>query len=261
MVLKVGGGDPTHGRVGGIHWHMSIANRIEYIATDKERQKIPWVRLTEISSGKVTVYRLPTFTNDIGQFTIRTMDCIDCHNRPAHKFSSPNAAVNLALDLNSIERSLPWVKSNAVYALTRPYKTDTEAMEGIATFLAGVYQEQPGSGKGAATQEGLRKSISAVQKIYEDNYFPEMKTKWSDHPDNIGHLMWLGCTRCHDGNHKLDGEGRAIKANDCNACHLILAQGNGADLEQFTANGQDFKHPGGELDPSSACNDCHDGTF
>ena len=32
LILKVGGGDPTHGPVGGIHWHMSIADKVEYIA-------------------------------------------------------------------------------------------------------------------------------------------------------------------------------------------------------------------------------------
>ncbi len=47
LLLKVGGADPTHGPVGGIHWHMSVANKIEYIATDKARQVIPWVRLTD----------------------------------------------------------------------------------------------------------------------------------------------------------------------------------------------------------------------
>ena len=41
MLLKVGGGDPTHGPVGGIHWHMNVGNKIEYIASDEARQKIP----------------------------------------------------------------------------------------------------------------------------------------------------------------------------------------------------------------------------
>ena len=47
MLLKVGGGDPTHGPVGGIHWHMNVANKVEYIATDEARQIIPWVRITD----------------------------------------------------------------------------------------------------------------------------------------------------------------------------------------------------------------------
>ena len=35
LLLKVGGGDPSHGPANGIHWHMNVANKMEYIATDE----------------------------------------------------------------------------------------------------------------------------------------------------------------------------------------------------------------------------------
>jgi nitrate/TMAO reductase-like tetraheme cytochrome c subunit len=248
LVLKVGGGDPTHGPVGGIHWHMSIADRVEYIATDEARQKIPWVRLTD-SRGVVSVFRERAFTNDLGGYVIRTMDCMDCHNRPAHRYNSPDDAVNLAISLGQIDRSLPWVKSNAVYALTRPYKTDSEATNAIAGFFRSRYADSP----------SLRLAILAIQKIYSDNYFPEMKASWIVYPDNIGHRNWPGCFRCHDGKHRSEDGQRTIKANDCNACHVILAQGSGSELQQLTAAGQKFKHPEDLYDPSFLCTDCHTG--
>ena len=34
LTMKVGGGDPTHGPVGGIHWHMNVGNKVQYVATD-----------------------------------------------------------------------------------------------------------------------------------------------------------------------------------------------------------------------------------
>ena len=95
-----------------------------------------------------------------------------------------------------------------------------------------------------------------VQQIYQDNFFPEMKADWSVYPDNIGHMIWPGCFRCHDGKHKSD-DGRTVKANDCNACHTILAQGSGAELLQLAPGGQQFKHPGGDYDLT--CYDCHNG--
>ena len=67
LSLKVGGADPTHGPVGGIHWHMSQDNKIEYIATDERRQVIPWVRVTD-PQGVVTEYRTPKFTNDVSRY-------------------------------------------------------------------------------------------------------------------------------------------------------------------------------------------------
>ncbi len=249
LLMKVGGADPTHGPVGGIHWHMSVANRVQYIATDKSRQTIPWVRLTD-SQGVVTEFRTPGFTNDISDYTIRTMDCMDCHNRPAHVFASPNDAVNLAMRLDQIDSSLPWIKTNAVSVLVQTYTNETEALQNIATKLADKYPNAP----------HIRETISAVQQIYKDNFFPEMKADWRSYPNNLGHMNWPGCFRCHDGQHKT-AEGRVIKANDCNACHTILAQGSDAQLQELTPGGQKFEHPGGELDPSFLCSDCHDGTF
>jgi nitrate/TMAO reductase-like tetraheme cytochrome c subunit len=261
LTMKVGGGDPTHGPVGGIHWHMNVGNKVEYIATDRERQKIPWVRVTDKEQGVVTEFRTPGFTNAIAAEAIRTMDCMDCHNRPAHKYTSPDKAVNLAMSLpdrdhpgiDQIDRTLPWIKTNAVYALTRNYTNETLALQGIATILAERYPTD----KFPTKQQSVKKAIDVVQKIYRDNFFPEMKAQWDKYPDNIGHLIWPGCFRCHDGKHTTADGKRSIKASDCNTCHTILAQGKGDELNLLTTGGQKFKHPGDEVD--GACNDCHTG--
>jgi len=246
LLMKVGGADPTHGPEGGIHWHMNVKNKVEYVATDVARQKIPWVRIVD-PQGVVTEFRTKGFTNDPASFTIRAMDCMDCHNRPAHKYQTPNDAVNLAISLGHIDRTLPWIKTNAVYALTRDFKTETEALQGIATHLAERYPNEP----------RIRPVIDVVQQLYRDNFFPEMKASWKIYPDNIGHKNWPGCFRCHDGNHKTEDGKRTIKANDCNSCHTILAQGNGPELLQLSPAGQAFKHPGGDYDLT--CYDCHNG--
>ena len=246
LTMKVGGGDPTHGPVGGIHWHMNVGNKVQYVATDEARQKIPWVRVTDLQ-GVVTEYKIRSFTNDANQMTIRTVDCMDCHNRPAHTYQSPNDAVNLAISLGMIDRALPWVKTNALYVLSRNYTNGTQAMERIATLLAGRYPNEP----------RIRPAIDAVQQIYRDNFFPEMNASWGKYPNNIGHKDWPGCFRCHDGKHMTADGKRTIKANDCNACHTILAQGSGDELDLLAPGGQKFKHPGDEVD--GACNDCHTG--
>jgi nitrate/TMAO reductase-like tetraheme cytochrome c subunit len=247
MLLNVGGGDATHGPVGGIHWHMNVGNKIEYIASDDARQKIPYVRVTELSQGIVTEFRTPKFTNAVDQASLRRMDCMDCHNRPAHRYQTPNSAVNLAMALGKIDRGLPFVKSNALYVLTQPYTNDTQALQTIATSLSQRYPNDP----------RIRPAIGAVQQIYTNNFFPEMKASWKTYPDNIGHKDWPGCFRCHDGLHKTADGKRSIKANDCNACHTILAQGSGTELDLLNPKGQKFKHPGDEVE--GGCNDCHTG--
>ena len=248
MLLNVGGGDPTHGPVGGIHWHMNVGNKIEYLASDEKRQKIPYVRVTELSQGIVTEFRTPRFTNTVDEAALRRMDCMDCHNRPAHRYQTPNAAVNLAILLTNIDRGLPFIKSNAVYVLTQSYTNETQALQTIATTLSKDYPNDP----------RIRPAIDAVQQIYKDNFFPEMKASWKTYPDNIGHKDWPGCFRCHDGLHKTADGKHSIKANDCNACHTILAQGSGDELDKLTPKeGQKFKHPGDEVE--GGCNDCHTG--
>jgi nitrate/TMAO reductase-like tetraheme cytochrome c subunit len=252
MVMKVGGADPTHGPVGGIHWHMNVGNKVQYVASDDARQKIPWVRSVD-AQGVVTEYRKKNFTNVIDEASVRTMDCMDCHNRPAHKYKTPNAAVNLAMSLGRIDQSLPFIKSNAVYALTLTYTNETQALQRIATSLAESYPPE----KLPALQASVKTTIATVQQIYQENFFPEMKASWKAYPDNIGHKDWPGCFRCHDGDHKTADGIKSIKANDCNSCHTILTQGSGAELNQLSPLGQKFKHPGDEVD--GACNDCHTG--
>ncbi len=252
MLVNVGGGDPTHGPVEGIHWHMNVGNKIEYYASDEARQKIPYVRVTELSEGIVTEFRTPKFTNAVDEASLRRMDCMDCHNRPAHRYQTPNAAVNLAIFLGKIDRTLPSVKSNAVYVLTQSYTNTTQALQSIATRLAQQYPSDR-----FTNDLRIRTTIGAVQQIYTNNFFPGMKASWKTYPDNIGHKDWPGCFRCHDGEHKTADGKRAIKANDCKACHSILAQGRGAELDQLSPGGLKFDHPGGEIE--GACNDCHTG--
>ena len=252
MLLKVGGGDLTHGPVGGIHWHMNVGNKIEYIASDESRQKIPWVRMTD-AQGVVTEFRTSKFTNTVDEADVRLMDCMDCHNRPAHRYETPNGAVNLAMFLGKIDRSLPYIKTNALYALTQSYTNETQALRGIATSLAEAYPAD----KFSDSQDKVRAAINKVQEIYTNNFFAEMKASWQRYPDNLGHKDWPGCFRCHDGSHKTADAKRSIKASDCTTCHTILAQGSEADLKQLTPDGQNFKHPGDPVD--GACNDCHTG--
>ena len=91
--------------------------------------------------------------------------------------------------------------------------------------------------------------IDVVQQVYKDNFFPEMNASWEKYPNNIGHKDWPGCFRCHDGQHQTADGKRVIKANDCNACHAILTQGRGPQLQQLSPDGQKFVHPGDEYGP------------
>jgi nitrate/TMAO reductase-like tetraheme cytochrome c subunit len=247
LLLNVGGGDPSNGPVGGIHWHMNIANKIEYIATDDQLLSIPWVRMTN-PQGVTTEYRDPDFKDDPAKHQIRRMDCMDCHSRPAHKVHTPNEAVDLALLTGRLDAKTPWVKSKVVAALVKPYSSRAEAEQGIENDLREAYPDP-------AQANSI---INVAQAIYRENFFPEVKVDWRTYPDFVGHKNWNGCFRCHDGKHVTADGKMSIKASDCRSCHLILAQGSGEALEQINAKGHDFIHidaPYAEF----SCVDCHTG--
>jgi nitrate/TMAO reductase-like tetraheme cytochrome c subunit len=254
LLMKVGGGDPKRGEVEGIHWHVSGGNKIDYIS-DESRQKIPWVRVTG-SDGKVTVYEAKgeKLTPDqIAGSAKRVMDCIDCHNRPSHIYHSPDDAVNAALAGGLIDRTLPLIKKNAVAALVQEVATEAEAMKKISAKLKDDYSKHPDQTKVAS-------AIAAVQGIFRENFFPEMKVNWKAYPSHVGHHEWPGCFRCHDGEHVSPAGGK-ISA-DCNSCHTILAQGAGTEPKAISPQGLEFVHPGeavGDAWKESKCSDCHNG--
>ena len=249
LLVNVGGADPMHGPRGGIHWHMLVGNKVEYYATDRQRQVIPWIRITNTKAGSVRVFRTAAFKGEPDPKLIREMDCIDCHNRPAHRYSTPNAAVEAALFQGTIDPAMPAVKKTVVDLLTKPYKTEAEALAAIDAGMRAKYGTVPAEAAASA----------AAQDIYKANFFPEMKADWSQYPDNIGHLDSPGCFRCHDSKHVLVG-GKDTPGVDCNTCHTILSQGSGAALGQISPAGQAFQHPSSDISGVDlTCADCHNG--
>jgi hypothetical protein len=264
LLIRTGGGDPAIGQAGGIHWHMNIANRVEYIATDPQRQTIPWVRFTNLKTGEATVYQstdAPLTEEEVAQATIRTMDCMDCHNRPTHVFRSPRYSVNLALATRKIDATLPSIKRTGVELLAAEYSSTEEALQAIADGVAGFY-EQNHPEVAATRSQAIAQAVQELQTIYQQNFFPDMKVRWDVYPDNIGHFIFPGCARCHDDKHE-SADGKVI-SKSCTACHTITAQGRpGALAFATTPAGLEFEHPEdiGELWKEMECSDCHKGAI
>jgi hypothetical protein len=213
LQLHVGGGRTEFGAGSGIHWHMNIDNKVEFIATDDDRQTIPWVKFTD-RTGKVKEYAVDGVTPEqLAQGERRSMDCMDCHNRPAHTFEpSPERAVDVAIANGHLPRTLPFARREAVAALKDDYGSGEEAQRGIDARLRKAFASH-------ANDPAVARTVSAVQDIYGRNVFPAMKVKWATYPNNIGHTFFNGCFRCHDDNHKAS-DGSVIK-QECDSCHAM----------------------------------------
>ncbi|MBI3884345.1 MAG: NapC/NirT family cytochrome c [Opitutae bacterium] len=248
LLMRVNSGTPG-GPPGGIHWHVNPDRKVEYYPADEKRQDIPWMRVTNTKDGTAQVFRTAEFKGEPPANLIRVMDCMDCHNRPAHSFPTANESVERALTSGALSPKLPNLKRVAVQAMLQPEITDdASAPQKIADFLRAKY---PGAPELAAT-------IAAVQQLYATSIFPERKADWRVYPNNLGHKDWPGCFRCHDEKHQ-SALGQSVRASDCNSCHTIIAQGVGAALGELSSRGLEFRHPAGDLDPDLSCADCHNG--
>jgi hypothetical protein len=183
------------------------------------------------------------------------MDCVDCHNRPTHIYLSPDEAVNNSLAAGRLDASLPYLKRQAVELLSKSYETNDEALDSIGKGLGEFYRESYPEVY-ASKADAIGGAVAELRRIYQTYFFPEMKTDWKSHPNNIGHYYFEGCFRCHDGKHQ-SRDGRFI-SNDCNVCHSTLDQ---TERGVTTASqGGAFRHPV-ELGGLSAldCTACHSG--
>ena len=259
LLLKIGGGNEATGVTSGIHWHMNISNQITYIASDSSRQVIPWVKAKSLLTGKETIYKsTETKLTDaqLKQSEERTMDCIDCHNRPSHIYHPPSQSVNEDMAAGLIDPKLPYIKSISVDALEGSYSTKQIALDSIKLVVEDFYKTRYPH-IDSTEKKDIEKSIVQLQGIYQRNYFPEMDVSWKKYPNNIGHLYSEGCFRCHDGKH-VSEDGKVIP-KDCNSCHTILAEQFGNNQPNVSLTGLTYKHPVdiGNSWQETACSDCH----
>ena len=264
LLLKVGGAHSVGAAMEGIHWHVNVAHRVEYIAADDRRQVIPWVRTTNRLTGTVTTYVTAADVLPPGALAgkqPRVMDCIDCHNRPTHVFQSPAQALNEALAIGRIDATLPSIKRTGVELLTARYDSTADALGGIERGVRAFYGDQRAE-VARAKADAIEQAATALREIYLRNFFPEMKARWDAYPDNAGHVRFPGCARCHDGRHRSD-DGRRTITSECTACHTIRAQGTPPNLVFASGpQGLRFQHPVdvGDIAQEPTCSACHAAT-
>jgi hypothetical protein len=217
LQVHVGGGDGRRGLATGIHWHMNVSNDIEFTATDPERQTIPYVRTTD-SQGVVREFVVDGVTPDaLAKGTRHRMDCTDCHNRPSHSIAAtPERAVNEAMAQGDVPKMLPFIHREAVKVLKVSYPSQNAAVGEISRGLRDFYRTPP---QASVAGPDIDRAVSAVQDLYRRNVFPEMNITFGTYANNIGHIDFPGCFRCHDDNHK-SKDGKKI-GQECDTCHAI----------------------------------------
>jgi hypothetical protein len=217
LMMLVGGGS-----LGGIHGaHLGPGVHIRYAAADKKRQTIPWVEYRNRQTGDARTYSAGDAKPDaVSAMPIYDMQCVDCHNRPAHAFELPDRALDEAMASGQLPSGLQFIKKTALDLIKAEYKDDSEAAQKIPAGLAGFYQQkypEVSAKRGADIQAAGQ----VLLEIYRRNVFPDLKVAWGTYPNNLGHTDYPGCFRCHDDNHaSID---KKTITQDCGACHQALA--------------------------------------
>ena len=217
MLMKVGGQQGSTST--GIHWHVDRGVKIRYL-TDPSRQKIYDVEMTT-ADGKNLTFK--TEAKPEGATEWREMDCVDCHNRPAHTFKTPSAEVDAAMADGRIDKTLPFIKREGMRVLTEgKYASKEEAQAGIAKAVEAFYKEKYAE---VASSKAVQVAAAgkALGQIYSWNVFPKMNVTWGTYAINLGHdENFPGCFRCHDNKH-VAASGEKI-GKKCKTCHSVLAE-------------------------------------
>ncbi len=258
MLIKIGGAQTGIVKGAGIHYHMTIGRKVDFIARDERKQDIAWIRVTN-DDGTIAEYNnkaQPLTESERKSLPIHNMDCMDCHNRPAHQFGAPMRVVNTAMVTGEIDTSIPGIKGVGVGALSADYESSAAAMEGIEKAVLEHYKDKDYF---ETNRQKLDTVVGVLQRLFSATQFPEMKARWSAYPDNLGHRDWPGCFRCHSED-MVDASDKPIFTT-CTRCHVLLAQTNGDTNVVDYEEGEEFYHVVDEetLTEYTDCAECHDG--
>jgi nitrate/TMAO reductase-like tetraheme cytochrome c subunit len=204
------------------HAHFAGGFEIRYAASDPKRQTIPWVERRNLRTGETKTYLAQgTKPEQVAGLPKHIMQCVDCHDRPTHAFWLPDRGLNRALAFGAVPASLPFIKKQGLAVLQATYASSDEAAQEIPAAIEAYYRQTYPQVYAQRTAD-VAKAAQGILDIYNRNVFPDLKVTWGTYANNLGHVDFPGCFRCHDGSHTT-ADGQDTITQDCGACHQLLA--------------------------------------
>jgi len=224
--MKIDAG--TGGLREGIHWHIAEDNTVRYASVEDERKQMIWVE-AEQDDGSFRRFVNRDLVGEEEHEYVREVDCIDCHNRATHIYEDPSKALDERIDKGVLPRSLPYLKREALAAVTTNWSDSAAAMDGIRNHIEGFYRRRFPEVL-TANMTVVDSVVTVLRSVYNRNIHHEMNIDWNAYPSLIGHRdQTQGCFRCHNPS-LVDSSGAAIRS-DCTLCHSILAFGDDQPLQ------------------------------
>jgi nitrate/TMAO reductase-like tetraheme cytochrome c subunit len=260
LQMKIGPEYKEPGFNEGIHWHINPSVNIEYISENDKREVITYVKYTNKKTGEVTIFKNPDISVSDSLITAsenRTMDCIDCHNRPSHNYNSPPVYFDKSMLTGNIRKEIPFIKKTAMGILRNTFTSKDTALLQIKDGIVNYYKTDYIDFFNAHSAM-ISESVESIQNAFSQNTFPGMKVTYDAYPEHIGHLETEGCFRCHNDAF-ISENGKRISKN-CNLCHTIMGQGKPDNMQYSAVRGTlEFQHPVdiGTAWKEANCSECH----
>jgi hypothetical protein len=207
--MRVGG--YRDGKWSGVHAHNGM--KISYLA-DHSRQTITAVKVTR-ADGSTDLFESKDAPK-LADAQWWDMECTDCHNRAGHNFQPPEKIVDAALARGVLNPETPYIRKQAVAALSKPYASQEQALQQLPADLVKAYavdKVDPAPGE----LEAAGKVLAAE---WTKNNFPQMNVSGLSYRNYQQHDP--GCFRCHDKGH-VNSAGKEIQKKCAGTCHDIIA--------------------------------------
>jgi hypothetical protein len=223
LMVKIGGGELSASQTGlkGIHWHVDPRHTVRYRG-DKKRQYVSEIELN-LPEGGTRSYKNGATPPEgtVLKDEWRTMDCVDCHNRPTHIYQRPKDEMDNSLARGELDASLPYLRREGLRIIQLPFESWDAAEAGIKKEMTEFYAKSyPDLIKDDAKK--VDAAAATLFQIYKRNVFPEMKITWGTYPSFRDHTDDGGCYRCHNSDMK-SAEGKKV-SKKCDLCHTTLAE-------------------------------------
>ncbi len=254
LAFRVGTGGSYLEEAGGVHWHTSA--ELWYRSADSERQVIASAKVVKPDGTEEWVNPDLSLREPLEEE--RLMDCIDCHNRAAHRIPPPGDLIDEAFLAGRLDSDLPYLKREALELLGVYGSVPNSAEELAARWSQDGWFEQLEDFYNvnypeiaASKQASIREAIDELEHISELVLYPHMRTSWLTYPDNRGHPISegefnTGCFRCHaklvnvETGRQLEG---GLGGGQCLTCHDLGDKGE--------------ERLGGDPLDEPACSYCH----
>ena len=254
LAFRVGTGGSLLEEAGGVHWHTSA--KVYYRSADEQRQVIGRVVVEKPEGNDEWVN--PNVSEGQELQNERLMDCIDCHNRAAHKIPAPDTLIDDALTAGRMDASLPYLKREALRLMGIHDATVTDPAAQAAQWKQPGWFEQLQEfyrtdypDIAAVKESSIRAAIDELKRISTLVFYPDMNTSWLTYAENRGHAIGrldvnTGCFRCH-----------AKLVNVTTGKQLSGGLGGGGCLTCHDLGSQGQSRLGGDPLNEASCSYCH----